>query len=127
MMSAIFPQMVEGICWDATYQHFAILANLDTLTLDDLDILQTTENLVLNLERDDHRELRALFDLEWLVLKCSLTARLREVDRDGVAARRLHGQGMDDADAGVVGVRKVFAAAEAEGLLVALEGLIIRI
>ena len=123
----MLPYTVEGIYWEITHQHFAILANLNTLTLDNLDILQAAENLMLNLERDDHRELRTLLDLEWLVLKRSLAAGLREVDCDGVAARRLHGQGMDDAYAGVVRVRQVLAAAEAEGLLVALEGLVIRI
>lgn len=82
--------------------------------------MEAAENLVLDLELSLHGELGTFLDLEWLVLQVGLAARLREVDDNGVAAGGLHGQGADDANTGVVRVREILAAAEAEGLLVSL-------
>lgn len=86
--------------------------------------MQTAENLVLDLELGAHGELGALLDLEGLVFERLLTARGGELDGDGIAAGRAHGQGEDDADSGVAGVGEIGAAAEAKGLLVSLEGLV---
>lgn len=106
------------------YNHLRVLGDLNALPLDDLDVVQTAEDLVLDLELGAHGELGALLDLEGLVLEGRLAAGGGEVDGDGVAAGGVHGQGQDDADAGVVGIRDVGAAAETEGLLVPLERLI---
>lgn len=104
--------------------HLGVLGDLDALALDDLDVVQAAEDLVLDLEGGAHGELGALLDLEGLVLEALLAARPGEVDRDGGAAGGVHGQGEDDADAGVVGVGDAGAAAQAERFLVPLEGLI---
>lgn len=79
---------------------------------------------MLDLELGAHGELGALLDLEGLVLERLLAARGRELDGDGIAAGRVHGQGEDDADSGVIGVGEIGATAEAKGLLVSLEGLV---
>lgn len=86
--------------------------------------MQTAQDLVLDLELGAHGELGTLLDLERVLLEGLFAAGDREVNGDGVAARSLHGEGVDDADTGVVGVGDVLAAAKAEGLLVALEGLV---
>ena len=83
--------------------------------------MQTTKNLVLHLELSAHGELGALLDLERLFLEALLASGSRQVNSDGVAAGRVHSQRDDDTDAGIVGVGNVFAMAEAERLLVALE------
>lgn len=86
--------------------------------------MQTAQNLVLHLEGGAHGKLGALLDGKGLILERVFAAGCREVDCDGCAAGRVHGQREDDADAGVVGVGDVFAAAEAEGFLVSLEGFV---
>lgn len=106
------------------YNHLGILGHSDALPLNDLDVVQAAEDLVLDLEVGHHGELCVLLDAERLVLERVLASGGRQVDGDGVAAGGLHGQGEDDADAGVAAVRQVVAAAEAKGLLVALEGLV---
>lgn len=80
---------------------------------------------MLDLEGGTHGELGTLLDLEGLVLEGLLAAGGGEVDCDGVAAGGLHGQGLDDADAGVVGVGDGVASSETQGLFVSLEGLIV--
>lgn len=79
---------------------------------------------MLDLELCAHGELGTLLDLEGLVLERLLAAGSREVDGDGVAAGRVHGQGEDDADSGVAGIGDACAAAETKGLLVSLEGFV---
>lgn len=106
------------------YNHLRVLGDADALALDDLDVVEATQDLMLDLELGAHGKLGTLLDLEGLVLEGGLAAGLREVDGDGTATGRVHSEGEDDADAGVRGVREVLAAAEAEGLLVALEGLV---
>lgn len=105
--------------------HLRVFGDLDALAFDDLDVVQTAQDLVLNLELGAHGELGALLDLEGLVLQGSLAAGGRQVDGLGVATGRVHGEGQDDADARVVGVRDVGAGTQAERLLVALEGLVV--
>jgi len=61
---------------------------------------------------------------EGLVLEGGLASRGREIDGDGRTTGGVHGQGENDADSGVVGVRDIGTAAETEGLLVSLERLI---
>lgn len=107
-----------------TYNHLRVLGHTDALALDDLDVVQAAEDLVLDLELGAHGELGALLDGKGLVLEGGLAARGGQVNGDGRATRRVHGEGEDDADAAVVGVGNVLAAAEAEGFLVSLEGLV---
>lgn len=81
---------------------------------------------MLDLELRRHAELNSLLDLERFVLERSFGASGGEIDGDGWAAFRVHGQRENDAVAWVVGVREVIASAtETEGLLVALHGFII--
>lgn len=110
-----------------TYQHLAVLADFDTLSLDELHVLQTAKNLMLNFEGDNHGELGALLDLERVVLKSGLAARLGDINGDRRAVRRLHGQRLDNADTLVIGIREILATTQAKGLLVSLERLIVGI
>jgi len=76
---------------------------------------------MLHLKLGRHAELHTLLNLEWLVFESSFGAFGGKVDGDGGPAFGVHGQGEDDAVARVVGVAEVFAAAaQTEGLLVAL-------
>ena len=100
---------------EAAYNHLRVLGDADALALDDLDVVEAAEDLVLDLELGAHGELGALLDLEGLVLEGGLAAGVGEVDGDGVTAGRVHGEGENDADAGVRGVGEVLAAAEARG------------
>lgn len=80
---------------------------------------------MLDLELGRHSELGALLDLERLVLQSVLAAGLGQVDDDGLAALRVHGKRVDDANPRVVGVREILpTAAEAERLLVSLQRLV---
>ena len=104
--------------------HLRILGDSDTLSLDNLNVVKTAENLMLDLELGAHGELGTLLDVEGLVLEGGLASRGRESDGDGRTTRGVHGQGENDAVSGVVGVRDIGTAAETEGLLVSLERLI---
>jgi len=109
-----------------TYNHLIRLAtrNPDALALDHLDVVQAAQDLVLDLELGAHGEGGALLDLEGVLLEVLGAAGGRQVDHDGRAARRVHGEGLDDADARVIGIRQVLAAAQAERLLIALQRLV---
>lgn len=52
-----------------THDHLRVFGDLQPFPLHDLDIVQATENLMLNFELGAHRELGAFLDLEGLVLK----------------------------------------------------------
>lgn len=52
-----------------TYQHLLILADTDTLPSHGLDVLQTAQNLMLDLEDDLDAESGSLLDRERLVLE----------------------------------------------------------
>lgn len=108
-----------------TYQHLAVLADFDALSLHELHILQTAKNFMLNLEGDNHGEFGALLDLERVVLKSGLATRLRDIDGDRRAVRRLHGQRLNNADTLVIGIREILATTQAKGLLVSLKRLIV--
>lgn len=86
--------------------------------------METAKNLVLDLELGAHGELGTLLNVKGLVLESGLTTRGREVDGDRRASRRVHCQGENDTDSGVVGIGDVGTAAETKGLLVSLERLI---
>lgn len=105
-----------------TYDHFRVLGNSDTLALDNLNVVKATQNLVLDLELGHDGELGTLLNLEGLVLEI---ARGRQVDSDGRSAGRFHAKLEDNANSRIVGVGDGGAtAAETEGFLVSLEGLI---
>lgn len=89
---------------EETYNHFLILANTNTLALDDLDVVQSRQNLVLDLELRRHAELGALLDFERLVLESGFRTLFGQVDGDGWAAFRVHGQREDDAVAWIIWV-----------------------
>ena len=107
-----------------TNNHLGILGDLDSLALDNLNVVQAAKDLVLDLELGDHGELGVLLDLEGAVLEGGLAAGSRQVDSNGRAAGGLHGQREDDADSGVLGVGDVGAATKTKGLLVSLQRLI---
>jgi len=112
--------------WGVRSNHLLILANPNTLPLHNLYIVQTRQNLMLHLELRSHVELGTLLDLERLVFESLLCILGREIDGDGWLTFGIHGEGEDDAVAGVIGVGEVLAAAtETERLLVALHGFIV--
>lgn len=120
--------LVEGLLsrvGSIASNHLLVLGDADALPLDDLDVLQAGEHLVLNLEASRHGELGALLDVEGLVLERGLGALGGEVDGDGRPAGGVHGEGEDDAVARVGGVGERGAGEQAEGRLVALEGLVV--
>jgi len=80
---------------------------------------------MLNLELGDHGELGTLLDLEWIVLQGALGALGGEVDGDWWAASSVHGEGEDDAMAGIGRIGEGRASEETKGGLVALKGLIL--
>jgi hypothetical protein len=63
-----------------------ILADSNTLSLDDLDIVQAREDFVLDLELSRHGELATLLNLKWLILERGLGTLGGEVDSDGWTA-----------------------------------------
>lgn len=88
----------------SAYNHLLVLADSDTLSLDDLNVVKTRQDFMLDLESGCHAELDTLLDLEWLVLECSLRTLGREINGDRRTTFGVHGQGDDDAVAGIVGV-----------------------
>lgn len=92
-----------------THNHLLVLANSDTLALNDLDVVQTAKNLVLNLELGRHGEFHTFLDFEWLVLQRCLGAFLAKVDGHWRSSLTVHGQGEDDADSWIRWVGNIFA------------------
>jgi hypothetical protein len=87
-----------------TYNHLLVLRYPNALPLHNLHILQPRQNLMLDSKLRRHGERRALLNLEWLVLESSLGALGAKIDGYWWATLRVHGQGEDDADPGIVGV-----------------------
>lgn len=77
----------------STHNHLLVLANPDTLPLHNLNVLETRQNLMLNLELGNHGELGALLDLERLVLQGILGTLLGKINCDRWAALGIHCQG----------------------------------
>lgn len=65
-----------------THQHLLVLANPDPLSFHDLEVLQTTQHLVLDLEADLHAELGSLLDDEGLCFERFDASGGTEVDDD---------------------------------------------
>lgn len=116
--------LVGGI-WSIAANHLLILAHANAFALDNLDVLQATQDLVLHLELGRHVELGALLNLERLLLQRSFGALLGQVDGDRRSALGLHGEGEDDAVSRVVGVGDRGAPrGETQGGFVSLQGLV---
>ena len=90
----------------------SLFADFDSLSLDDLNVVKAAKDLMLYLEFRNHGELGTLLDLERLVLEGLLASRGFKIDSDGLATRRLHGKRLDNADACIIGIRKVLASAK---------------
>jgi hypothetical protein len=106
------------------YHHLLHLV-ADTHACDLLQVLQTSQNLVLDLELCLHAECSALLDGEWLLLEgLKGTGRL-EVDDNVGAALDLETERVDDAFAGVVGVGDVLALAKTKGSLPLVQSLVV--
>lgn len=108
-----------------TAQHLLILADPDTLTLDDLQVLETAQNFVVDLEGNLDVELGALLNLERLILEAVDRARGGQVDDNIFTAVDLQSQRLDDTLARVVGVGDGLAGVEAQRGLPAVQRLIV--
>lgn len=58
---------IPPLSFNTTHNHLLILANSNSLPLHDLHIVQSTQNLMLNLELRSHAELDSLLYSEWLL------------------------------------------------------------
>lgn len=65
---------------EIAYNHLLILADRKALPLDDLDVMQATQDFVLDLELGRHGELGAFLNLEGLVLELGLCAFHGKID-----------------------------------------------
>ena len=106
------------------YHHLLHLV-ADTHACDLLQVLQTSQDLVLDLELCLHAECSTLLDGERLLLEGLEGARRLEVDDDVGAALNFETERVDDAFAGVVGVRDVLALAETKGSFPLVECLVV--
>lgn len=96
---------------ELSYNHLGVFGHTDALAFNDLNVVQATEDLVLDFELSAHGESGTLLDLERLVFETVFASRGGKIDRDGVASRRIHGESLDDTDTRIVGVGNVFAIA----------------
>lgn len=126
LTSLLVEWLISGV-WSIRTDHLLVLADSDTLSLDNLDVLKARENLVLDLELGDHGELSSLLDLEWLVLQGGLGSFSREVNGHWWAAGSLQGEGENDALAWIIWIGDGWSGGKAKGGLVALKRLIVGI
>ena len=126
LTSLLVEWLISGV-WSIRTDHLLVLADSDTLSLDNLDVLKAREDLVLDLELGDHGELSSLLDLEWLVLQGRLRSFSREVDGHWWAAGSLQGEGENDALAWIIWIGDGWSGGKAKGGLVALKRLIVGI
>jgi hypothetical protein len=107
-----------------SYHHLLhLLAQRSTRDL--LEVLETGQNLVLNLELYFHAVLGTLLDHEWLRLELVDSAGGSEVNDHVWASVDFDCEREDDAFARIAGVGDVFALAEAERCLPLLERFIV--
>lgn len=105
-------------------QHLLILANTDTLALDHLQVLETTQHLMVDLEDHLDVELGTLLDGEGLVLESVDGSRGGQIDDDVGTALDNQGQRFDDT-LRIAGLADGVAGVQAQRGLPAVEGLII--
>lgn len=91
----------------------------------DLHILQSTQNLMMDLKSRLHPECGAFLDGEGVVLEIFERAGLFEIDDDVWAAFDFEAERFDDDFAGVFGVADGGACAQAEGLFPFAEGFVV--
>ena len=106
------------------YHHLLQLI-ADTHACDLLEVLETCQNLVLDLELRLHAKLGTLLDGKGLLLELLKRTRSTQVDDDVVAAFYLETKGEDDAFARIVGVGDVLALSKTKGGLPLLERLVV--
>lgn len=105
-------------------EHLLVLADTDTLALNGLDVLEATENIVVDLENDLDVELGTLLDGEGLVLEAVDGLGARQLDHDVGATLGDQGQRLDHA-LGVVGLTDRVTGIQAQGGLPAVHGFIV--
>lgn len=109
---------------NSPYHHLLHLV-ADTHACDLLEVLQAGENLMLDLELCLHAEGGTLLDDEGLLLESLKSTGGLEVDDDVGAALDLEAKRVDDAFAGIAGVRNVLALTETKGGFPLVQGLIL--
>ena len=113
-----------AVRWGSKYHHLLqLVANPHAGNL--LEVLETGQDLVLDLELGLHAETSTLLDGEGLLLELLERAGRAQVDDDVGAAFDLETEREDAALARVVGVGDVLALAEAKGGLPVLQRLIV--
>jgi hypothetical protein len=90
-----------------------------------LEVLQTRQNVVLDLELCLHAEPSTLLDGEGLLLQSFDGTRCAQVDNDIIAAFDFKSEGEDDTPARVIGVGDVLALSKTKGFLPLLERLVV--
>lgn len=98
-----------------THKHLLVLADTEALALDSLYVLQSTQDVVVDLEGHLDAEVGALLDLEGLIFQLFNCAFGGDIDYDVGPAFNLEGEGLDDACSGVVGVANRVTGVETEG------------
>lgn len=112
----------------STYNHLLQFINSDTLALDDLNILETTQNVVLHFESSSEVEFRTFLDLERVILQSLESIRSRELKRGWRTTFRVHLEGKDDAVTRVAWVTEILSTTtKSERFLVALKRFIFSI
>jgi len=106
----IYP-LIRGV-WGIAPEHFLILAHSNSLSLDNLDILQPTQDLMLYNECRLDAKHGALLDCEWFTFQRINGSWCREINCDIRSILNFEGEGLDDAFSGVGGVRDRFAGAQ---------------
>ena len=109
-----------------TYQHLFILPDSDTFPFDDLQVLQTAQHVMLDLEIGFHAELGAFFDDERLALEGFYAAWRGQVDDHVRTAFHLESERLDHAAASVTGRHCEWSASgDAERGFPAVEGFVV--
>jgi hypothetical protein len=80
------PALARASVFSQTYKHLLILANPNTLALDNLEVLEAAQNIVVDLKGNLNTKVGALLDCEGLVLQLVERARGRDIDNNIWAA-----------------------------------------
>lgn len=108
-----------------TYNHLLVLRNLDSFSLDHLNVLQPAKYLMLDHKFRLHAETSPFLDSKRLVLESFDGTRGSKVDDYVGAAFDFESEGLDDTFTLVVGIHCYgWARRETEGGLPAIERLI---
>ena len=110
--------------WRVRTDHFLVLAERNTFSLQLLDILETRQDLMLDDEGGFHLICATFLNGKRLLLQSFQGTRSGEVDSDVGATSNLEGEGLDDAESRVIGVGDGVTGANAKGCLPSVQGLI---